>query len=57
MILRILNKDVPLRNLFFVVGEGITIGLIGGVIGLLLSYPIVEKGMGVVLEEQFGVLA
>ena len=38
----------------FVVGEGLTIGLLGGGLGLLLSYPIVEKGMGRFIEENMG---
>ena len=38
----------------FVLGEGITIGLIGGGLGLLISYPIVEQGMGRWLEENMG---
>lgn len=38
----------------FVMGEGITIGLLGGGLGLLISYPIVEQGMGRWLEENMG---
>jgi putative ABC transport system permease protein len=38
----------------FVVGEGLTIGLLGGGLGLLLSYPIVERGMGRFIEENMG---
>jgi putative ABC transport system permease protein len=38
----------------FVLGEGLTIGLLGGGVGLLLSYPIVEKGMGRFIEENMG---
>jgi putative ABC transport system permease protein len=38
----------------FVIGEGLTIGLLGGGLGLLLSYPIVERGMGRFIEENMG---
>jgi len=38
----------------FVVGEGLTIGLLGGGLGLLISYPLVEQGMGRWLEENMG---
>jgi putative ABC transport system permease protein len=38
----------------FVLGEGITLGVFGGALGLLVSYPIVEKGMGRFLEENMG---
>ncbi len=39
---------------FFVVGEAGAIGLLSGVIGLALSVPIVELGMGRFLEENMG---
>lgn len=35
----------------FVLGEAVTVGALGGALGLLLSYPIVELGMGRFLEE------
>ncbi len=38
----------------FVLGEGVTIGLLGGGFGLLLAYPLVEKGVGRWLEENMG---
>lgn len=38
----------------FVIGEGLTIGLLGGGLGLLLSYPVVEMGMGRFIEENMG---
>lgn len=38
----------------FVLGEGLFIGLLGGSLGLLISYPIVEQGMGRWLEENMG---
>jgi putative ABC transport system permease protein len=38
----------------FVLGEGLFIGLLGGGLGLLISYPLVEQGMGRWLEENMG---
>ena len=38
----------------YVIGEGIAIGLLGGGLGVLLSYPLVEKGLGRALEETMG---
>ncbi len=38
----------------FVLGESIAAGLIGGGMGILISYPIVERGMGRWLEENMG---
>jgi putative ABC transport system permease protein len=38
----------------YVLGEGLAIGLLGGLAGLLLSYPLVEKGLGRALEENMG---
>ncbi len=38
----------------FVIGESITVGLLGGVVGLGLSYPIVQQSMGRWLEENMG---
>lgn len=39
---------------FFVIGEGLFTGILAGGLGLLLSYPIVELGMGRFLEENMG---
>ena len=36
----------------FVMGEAALVALAGGVVGLLLSYPIAEKGLGGFLESQ-----
>jgi putative ABC transport system permease protein len=44
----------PRHIVTFILGEAATIGAIGGVIGLLLAYPLVEKGMGSYLEENLG---
>ncbi len=38
----------------FVIGEGLTIGILAGVLGCALSYPIVQLGVGRILEENFG---
>jgi putative ABC transport system permease protein len=38
----------------FVLGEGITIGLLGGGLGLLVAYPVIEQGLGRWLEENMG---
>jgi putative ABC transport system permease protein len=38
----------------FVIGESVVIGLVGGLIGLGLAYPLVEKGMGRFIEENLG---
>jgi putative ABC transport system permease protein len=45
---------VPKHIVLFVLGESLVTGAIGGAIGLLLSYPIVEKGLGRFLEENMG---
>lgn len=45
---------LPKHLVLFVLGEAATIGLLGGIVGLLLSYPIVEQGMGRFLEENMG---
>jgi putative ABC transport system permease protein len=38
----------------FVVGEALTIGVLGGLVGLLWAYPLIEYGMGRWLEENMG---
>lgn len=38
----------------FVVGESMVAGLVGGIGGVLLAYPFVERGMGRWLEENMG---
>ena len=37
-----------------VVGEALTIGLLGGLLALVLAYPMIEQGMGRFLEETMG---
>lgn len=44
----------PRHVAFFVLGEGLFLGAIGGALGLLASYPLVEKGVGRFLEENMG---
>jgi putative ABC transport system permease protein len=38
----------------FVLAEGLVIGVLGGAIGVLLGYPLVNNGMGRVIEENIG---
>ena len=38
----------------FIVGEAVTVGLLSGLAGVALSYPVVELGMGRFLEENMG---
>lgn len=38
----------------FILAEGVVVGLLGGLIGVLLGYPIVNNGMGRVIEENMG---
>jgi putative ABC transport system permease protein len=38
----------------FVLGESVVAGLLGGAVGILASFPIVERGMGRWLEENMG---
>ncbi|MEM6991643.1 MAG: FtsX-like permease family protein [Myxococcota bacterium] len=44
----------PKHIVAFILGEGVVIGLLGGGVGLLLSYPFVEQGLGRFLEENMG---
>lgn len=45
---------VPKHIVLFILGEACTIGLIGGLLGVALAYPIVERGMGHWLEANMG---
>jgi putative ABC transport system permease protein len=38
----------------FILAEGLVIGLLGGAIGVILGYPLVNNGMGRVIEENMG---
>ena len=42
--------------MWFVVGEALVIGAAGGAVGLLISYPFIEKGLGRFLEENMGAM-
>ncbi|MFO0590028.1 MAG: FtsX-like permease family protein [Polyangiaceae bacterium] len=44
----------PKHIAIFILGEAATVGLLAGLLGLLLAYPIVELGMGRFLEENMG---
>lgn len=52
-VLRALGFE-PWHIRMFIVGEAITIGLLAGLFGLLLSYPVIELGMGRWIEENMG---
>ncbi len=45
---------MPRHIAMWVIGEAITIGGLGGAIGLLLSYPFIQQGLGRWLEENMG---
>lgn len=38
----------------FILVEGVVIGVLGGLVGVLLAYPVVNNGMGRVIEENMG---
>ena len=44
----------PREILFSVIAEGTVIGTVGGSLGLALSYPFVNKGLGRFIEENMG---
>ncbi|WP_438023876.1 ABC transporter permease [Sorangium sp. So ce233] len=52
-VLRALGFE-PKHVRIFIVGEAATVGLLAGLVGLAISYPIVELGMGRWLEENMG---
>ncbi|MET0791601.1 MAG: ABC transporter permease [Polyangiaceae bacterium] len=45
---------VPRHIMVFIIGEAVTIGVLGGALGLLVAYPLVERGLGRFLEENMG---
>jgi putative ABC transport system permease protein len=45
---------MPPKVAGFVLAESAAVGLLGGAVGLLLSYPVVQEGMGRFLEENMG---
>ncbi|WP_437981228.1 ABC transporter permease [Sorangium sp. So ce117] len=52
-VLRALGFE-PKHVRIFIIGEAATIGLLAGFLGLVVSYPIVELGLGRWLEEDMG---
>lgn len=45
---------MPKHIVFFVLGESIVLGALGGAVGVLLSYPVIERGLGRWIEENMG---
>jgi putative ABC transport system permease protein len=45
---------MPKHIAIFILGEALTVGVVAGAVGVAISYPIVEKGMGGFLEENLG---
>jgi putative ABC transport system permease protein len=45
---------LPKHLVTFIVGEALVIGVVGGVIGVILSYPLIDQGFGRFLEENMG---
>jgi putative ABC transport system permease protein len=45
---------LPKHLALFVLSEAVAVSTLGGVLGLLVSYPFVEKGVGRFLEENMG---
>lgn len=45
---------LPKHLALFVLGESIAIGAIGGLLGVLAAYPLIEQGLGRFLEENMG---
>jgi putative ABC transport system permease protein len=45
---------LPKHIAIFILAEGVLLGLLGGLLGLLVAYPFIEKGMGRWLEENMG---
>ncbi|WP_437935615.1 ABC transporter permease [Sorangium sp. So ce341] len=52
-VLRALGFE-PKHVRIFIIGEAATIGLLAGLVGLAIAYPIIELGMGRWLEENMG---
>ncbi len=45
---------LPKHIVMFIMGEAIVTGLLGGIVGLVISFPIVQGGLGRWLEENMG---
>ncbi|MET0286516.1 MAG: ABC transporter permease, partial [Polyangiales bacterium] len=41
---------------YFIIGESITVGLIAGLIGVGIAWPLVNNGMAAVIEENMGAM-
>ncbi|KYG10560.1 ABC transporter permease [Sorangium cellulosum] len=52
-VLRALGFE-PKHVRIFIIGEAATVGLLAGLVGLAIAYPIIELGMGRWLEENMG---
>jgi putative ABC transport system permease protein len=44
----------PEHIVFFILAEAAFVGALGGLVGVLLSYPLVDRGLGQYLEENMG---
>jgi putative ABC transport system permease protein len=47
---------LPKHLAVFVVGEAVTVSVAGGLLGIMIAYPFVEKGLGRFLEENLGAM-
>ena len=45
---------LPKHLAVFVLGEAVTVSVAGGVVGVMVSYPFVQEGLGRFLEENMG---
>jgi putative ABC transport system permease protein len=45
---------LPKHLAVFVLSEAVTVSTLGGLLGIVVSYPLVEKGLGRALEENLG---
>ncbi|MEO8179635.1 MAG: FtsX-like permease family protein [Deltaproteobacteria bacterium] len=45
---------LPKHLAMFVLSEAVAVSTLGGILGILLSYPLVEQGLGRALEENMG---
>lgn len=45
---------LPKHLAVFVLGEAVTVSIAGGVLGVMISYPFVQEGLGRFLEENMG---
>jgi len=45
---------LPKHIVMFILSEGLVLGMLGGIIGLAIGYPFVQKGMGPAMEENLG---